>query len=220
MICQGKIPRGPLSRRGKQCKTPAMEGFLYCREHVTQGLYRNTVKMPGIYDRVLTRTLAESIAALQAEPPAKQMQIFDELALMRDVAAEAVKLYSVAREAAAQQPDNMKLTEQVLSTGAVMREHLNEVVRLAEVAGRIEQQAKDKISIPQLYFFVDQLVHAIYVALDGDVVLAKQIERTIKETVLLPSVTAGNSDKGTLLTPDMDVQSMDAMVPKIEGSTE
>ncbi len=174
--------------------------------------------MPSIYARELTKTLAESIAALQAEPPAKQLQIFDELALMRDVAAQAIMQYGVAREAAASQPENMKLQGMVLETGAVMRDHLNDVVKLAETAGRIEQQAKDKISIPQLHYFVDQLIGAIYTALDGDVYTAKQIEKAIKNQVLLPSI-GSSSEKGTLLTPDMDVTAMDEMVPKVTDVT-
>lgn len=211
--CQGKAARGVGHIIGKRCRNPVSPGFNFCEAHVYQGLYRNTVKMPSVYNRALTKTLAESINTLQAAPPAKQLQIFDELALMRDVATEAVKLYSIAREASAAAPDNMKLTEQVLAMGAVMREHLNEVVKLCEAAARMEQQAKEKISVPQLHFFVDQLVHAIYLACEGDVIMAKHIEQSIRTNVLLPSMSAG--DQGTLLTPDLDVQAMDATVPKI-----
>jgi hypothetical protein len=168
--------------------------------------------MPRFYGKYLTRTLSEALEESTSISPAEQLQLYDELALIRDAAGQAVQMYALAREALEQNKDAAKtsaLQQIVMQASLLMRDHLSEVVKVCESAARIEQQAKDKISIHQLHFFINQIVRCAYDAFDGSIEHAQTFENYVRNHIRLPA----SGENGTALTPDMDVQAMDDTVP-------
>lgn len=175
--------------------------------------------MPRFYKKVLHKRLEQTLEDLLNDTsPSEQLQLYEELALMRTVADEAVGQYSAAVQARDENLDPTKaaaLQELVMTTGMIMRDHLNEVVRICEAAARIEQNAKDKISIHQLHFFVQQVVKCAYDAFDGQVTLAQLFDEKLRTNVRLPAP----GQDGTDLLPSMDVQAMDLTIPRAPQPT-
>jgi hypothetical protein len=192
-----------------------------CRKHAKNimqrqaGLKRNQYSdpMPRVYAKYLSKELTRTLEEQLAVSPQEQLQLYEELALMREAAGQAVKLYSVAHEAARTQPENTKRQELVVTASQIMAEALKNVQGICEAAARCEAQAKDKLSIHQLYFFINQIVHCIHEAAGGDVEFAERVVQAIKTGVKLPSF----GPEGTAVTPDMDVTAMDNTVPRLEG---
>jgi hypothetical protein len=169
--------------------------------------------MSNPYRKNISAALAATIEQMTAINPEEQLQLYDELALMRHAAGNAVGMYNKAVEAHEAETDPTKkkiLAELVLQCGLVMRDHLNEVIRTAETAARINAAAKDKISLHQLHYFIEQVTRCAYVAFEGDEQRALTYERHLKEYIKLPRLGV----EGTDLTPDMDVTAMDATIPK------
>ena len=207
---------------GTPCSTWACVGERFCRNHnkgrskrkhggtrrLHNGKYRGK-PMPRFYSKFLTRTLSDAVEEALAVSPKEQLQLFEELALIRDYAGQGVQLYSQAREAAAAHPDNAKLQDLVVAAGGLMLDQLRSVINTCESAARIDAAAKDKVSVHTMHFFVDQIVRIAFESF-GDDERAHEFERQIRTNIKLPS--AGN--EGTSLTPDMDVIAMDASVPK------
>lgn len=157
--------------------------------------------MTRFYSKYMTRTVREAVEDALAVSPQEQLQLFEELALMRTLAGESIKLYSAAKETG-KQP--------VIDTAAmIMQQQLNEVVRTCEAAARIDASAKDKVSVHTIHHFVDQIVRIAFDSF-GDDPKAKEFEHLIRTQLKLPR--SGND--GTSLTPDMDVTEMDSSVPK------
>lgn len=207
-----------LWKNGERCGHWAMRGSRWCTKHggrreaarkKSPRLYR-IAKMPRAYSKYLTRTLSEALEEQTGVNPQEQLQLYDELALIRDSAGQAVKLYGAARQASEEDPTSLKKQEFVFQAGAIMREQLKEVISACEAAARLENSAKDKISIHQLHFFIQQIVRAAYNVLGDDVETVRKIEHSIKTTIRLPS----SGIEGTVVTPDMDVNAMDESVPR------
>lgn len=161
------------------------------------------------YSKYFSKTLKDAIQEQLDTPPLERLQLFEELALMRDLAGQSIALYSIAREAAASQPGNERLIACVLGAGETMRLHLAEVVNVCEKAARLDEAAKDKISIHTLTFVVNQIVKCAYDVF-GDDPRIMILDTMLKNKVRLPSTGTAGTD----LTPDLDVQAMDATVPR------
>ena len=221
--CKGKSRR----RFGEQCPKFAMRGSNYCRHHGGAFIRKQQTEpatlgdglqstMPRFYSKHLGKTLAAAIAEQEACGPDEQLQLYEELQLMRDVAGQAVQMYSVAREAIAQcDPSDTKkfnaLQVVAINAGTLMQEQLARVVSIVETAARMRALAKDNYSPQQLHFVVNQLVRITAEVFDNDVDKARLLDDAIKKHLKLPSL----GTDGTNLTPDMDVQAMDATIPAI-----
>src|SRR5262249_51777928 len=114
--------------------------------------------MPPIYRHYLRKTLSHAVSELCAMPPNESLQVFEELALMRDAAGQAVALYGVARDIANAKPDDIQARRNAVEAAAIMREALMQVVKVVDRAASINSQAKDKVSVYMLQHFVDQIV--------------------------------------------------------------
>lgn len=158
--------------------------------------------MPRFYSKYLTRTVQEAVEEALAVSPREQLQLFEELALMRDLAGQAVALYSAARETGK--------AEVMMQAGMLMQQHLKEVIATCESAARIDAAAKDKVSVHTLHHFVDQLVRVAFETF-GDTDKAREFEFAIRTQIKLPS----SGVNGTDITPDQDVTEMDRSVPQV-----
>ena len=189
-----------------------LAGSDYCGWHGGRNNGRSVVRthrLPRFYSRRLTRTLSEAVEAALAEAPDQQLQLLEELALFRTVAADSVGVYSAAVEALEQADDERakKLRPFVDQTAAIMRDNLLTVVSVCESAAKVHAIGKDKISVHNIRHVIDQVVRCAYDAFDGDD-RVREFETMIREHVLI------DDQRGTSRTPDQDVAEMDGSVPR------
>lgn len=180
--------------------------------------------LPRIYARHLTKSLSQALEEQLGCDPQEQLQLYEELALIRDSAGQAVQMYSIAREALSQEPHNEKRQSILAESAAIMRMQLQQVVETCEKAAKIEAMSRDNaISIHQMYFFINQIVRKIHDVL-GDspesLDLVARIEENIRTGVKVPG---GQFERlGVNTTPEVtiDVEQMDASIPppEAEGS--
>lgn len=193
--CHGKI-----RRKHKRCGKWALKGRNYCQFcGGRSGRYSRVIKLPRFYAKELTGTLQEYVEASLGAAPHEQLNLFEELAIMRAAAAETVALFAAAQQS--------KDSDTRAAAAMLMQEALKHVVATCESAARIEAGSKDKISIHNIAHVVQQIVRIAY-AVFGDEAEVKSFERQIRENVKI----AGDKS-GTDLTPDVDVGEMDETVP-------
>jgi len=198
--CQAK------RKGGKKCGKWALKGSRFCQLHGGRRRTGNVVHighLPVFYSSVLNATLTEAVQAATDGEPHEQLQVFEELALMRLAARDAVALWS-----AAQQSDN---TETRLGAAEVMKGALVEVIKMAETAARINAAGSDKVSVHNIAHVVRQIVRIAYECMEED--QARVFERMVKQQIKLST-----GAPGTVVTPDMDVRSMDDSIPAGDGN--
>lgn len=186
--------------------------------------------MPRFYSRFLGPSLKSAFEELTGVTPAEQVEVLEELALLRDWAGQSVGQYAKLRDAQGLVQEKREtadpadipaldraagqLAEQLGITGAVMNDCLQQVVKVAESAARIQAAAKDKVPLSTLQLFINQIVMCAYKAFDGNESKERlqEFERMIREDLRLPTT----GEQGTTLTPDQDVAEMDDCVPADE----
>jgi hypothetical protein len=168
---------------------------------------------PSFYANFLKPALRESLNYLAAASPQEQLNLYEELQLVRSVAGHAVQMYAEAVELLAAAPLDIRVRAMVFETGEAMKSHLRDVVDIAEKIARIENGAKDKVSIAQLHFFLDSILRCSHQVYADDEEKALQFAELIRTQIKLPQVGI----TGTTLTPDLDVLAMDASVPEADN---
>ncbi len=176
-----------------------------------------------IYGQHLTQSLSQVIKKQLAAPTALQLELCEELALLRDAAGQTVRLYAVTRELSEREPDNANARSAMLQASSLMREYLAEVVKTCETAWRMENNQKDTITARQLTHFLHLVTGVIYNSCNGDEALGHSIVRQINESVSVPlgikCIDAENV--GTFVQPsagdllERDVNFMDESVPRV-----
>jgi len=212
-------------RKGERCKCARRNGYELCSWHIRwvarinrpkfeqykQRLAKVKASMPKFYGKYVTKTLAEMLDKCLEINPKDQLQLFEELALIRDVAGQSVALYSAAKQLADDNPLDSKKRDLLLQAGEVMKMQIAEVVKTCEAASRVANAAQDRVSIHQLHFFVDQVSRCAYESF-GDDPRAELFRQKMLTQVRLP---VDGSSTGTHVTPDMDVMGMDDTIPKV-----
>lgn len=237
----GRPPEGhprqctKVRRNGKRCGKWANRGSDRCESHPRsksrdQRIGVRTEHLPRFYRDRLTRTLTEVVDSMLGEPAHEQVGLYEELALLRDVAGQVVQLYGTARDArdeheaalvdvspddeqgvAAWQERADALEGALAESAQMMVSQLNQVRDLATAIVRNEAVSKDKLSVHTLHGAMRQVVRIMYeVCGEENQHLAVQLEERVKAEVVLP--VAGGTE-GTDVTPDQDVLSMDDTVP-------
>lgn len=165
------------------------------------------------YRYMMSASLRKKMAEMQGQQsPLEQLGLFDELALMRQLAQGAVATWDAAT---CDENEDKKVPEQLkAAAGILMREALNDVAKMAEHVAKIEGMAADKLSIAQLGIVVDQIVHLAHEVFGQDdetLERCKIFSALVNERIKIPTLEV----KGTSITPDQDVMAMDATVPCI-----
>lgn len=198
-----------IRKNGKRCRKWHLRDSDFCQFHFGRTNKRAPIKnntgkllgMPHFYRRVLRSTLQETFDELVLKAPAEQVQLFEELALMRLTVLDCVKLYDIA--------SSTNKPEIILDAGMTMRLALKEVADLCSKAASIEAAGKDKLSVHHITFVVNQIVRLAFETFSEHTELAEEFERRVRTDIKLPSVQGG-----TLLTPDQDVEGMDDSIPR------
>ena len=184
---------------GTTCRKYALKGASRCEFHGGRMQQRagraDLYMMPRFYAKRLMPTLLEAVNASLEAPTEEVINIYEELAVYRAHAGQAVEMWSKASE---------KGLETALLAGAVMREVLQEVCALVDKAARIDQH-QGVITVHQLHGFVQQLVRIAYEELaESD---ARKLEAALHNRVRVPT-----GQPGTDITPDQDVLEMDSTI--------
>lgn len=205
--CQGKSRNS-----GERCKKWAIKGRKWCEYHGGRTLrgprtctnqFRSN-RATVIYDQWLGKTLREKVTEFVSQPHDDAVSLYNELALTRSVASDAIALYSAALDG-----EDVDITTKA-QAGMVMNAALDSVKDLVLACSKIEKDAEDKVSMKVVYLFMIQITQAIHKATGGDEKLALKIDAQIKQDVRLPK--AGEEfaeDISTVSTPADYVLAMD-----------
>lgn len=147
---------------------------------------------------------------LEDVPREEQVQLYEELALMRTHVQQAVKLASPVFEG-----KKVKESTRVLALSC-MRDALDGVRNMCLAVSKIEAAAEDKVSLTTVNLFVAQIVRAVYrVCGEEHEGLARRIEAEIESGVRVPKVRDVSANvvvDGTAITPDSAAAMMDESV--------
>jgi len=171
------------------------------------------------YSKFLGKTLREKFDDFMGESHHEMVQLYEELALCRTSAAEAVAMFSAATEG-----KDISLETKALAARC-MQDALERVKELCLAISKIEKDTEDKVSLSVIDLIVLQIIRAIQrevgTSEDGKA-LGERIERRIREEVRLPkSDKSAHNEDGTEITPDQQVTAMDALsAPQEETSND
>jgi hypothetical protein len=170
--------------------------------------------LPKFYSRVMTQTLRERIDESTARTHDEQIELYEELALMRESASEAVRVWSLAvtrlEEARAEGRDTKLLIGVVQDASQLMAQHLEHVKEYALAIARVRSMTKDKLTLHTLYGVVHQVTRLMYeVCGDENEALARELEQRLRTDIVIPT----DGREGTTLTPDQTAMDMDDTIP-------
>ncbi len=190
----------------ERCRKWALTGREYCQFHGGRRSLAQSKGLPKHYTKHLGKTLKQKIEDLTEQSHHEQVQLYEELALMRIVAEQAVRL----AEPVLMGDTKVDARTTMLAMSA-LGEALTGVKELVLAAAKIEKDAEDKVSVRVLDLFVLQILRAIYRACD-DKEVAARIEQELQDTVALPAHNQNAAipeTDGTTLTPSDIVKEMD-----------
>ena len=174
--------------RGR-CKRWALRGSDFCQFHggrrALQVLNRTGKrKLPSFYGKVLGPKLRDRVEELLSKPHNEQVQLYEELAISRATAAEALLLSSPLWD----EEQAGRLTSE---TKALMIQTLGQamdnVKNLVIAASRLEKEAEDKVSTKVLNLIVMQICVAVNEVCGTEhMSIAQAINDAIDEKVRLP----------------------------------
>lgn len=200
-------PRRCQARTKKPCRMYACRDSRFCPRHGgKKNSYRDGVRVAHLakfYSRHLTGTLKDYVESVLGESPESQLNLFEELAIFRHTTCEAIKLYDLAQ--ASDKPETR------MAAAVMVREQLAEVGELAERAARVEAAMRDKVSVHNLQYLVNQLTRIMHDVCEKhdrrDI--AEEFERLVSDRVKVAGTV-----QGTTLTPSQDVREMDDLIPR------
>ena len=206
----------PKKSDGQPCRKWKARGYKYCWWHrrydsrprsvADRRLTKITSRADAtsmFYGSVLGPKLKAVVEELTSRPAHEQLNVYEELQLIRSTGVQAVALYSAALET-----DN---AQSVMTAALLMRDSLAFIIEQTAKVAAIEDRAKDKISVHTVSMIVQQMTRIMHrVCGEEHRDIAERFTELVSEEVRLPSV---GDTTGTSLTPDMDVTEMDATVP-------
>jgi hypothetical protein len=199
---------------GRQCKYDAEPDTdpPRCLDHLYSGEKKGHRghHLSRFYTKALRPTLAARVEeAVAAMPPVSQLDVSEELTLIRTAASDVVEQYAIACEMPA---DSEKGQAARVMIGELMTSRLRGVIESCDQAAKISE-----VKLRVQGAFVDVMGAVITSVLKaawqvfGDDVKVAEFERVLREHLELRSVPGQD---GTELTPDQDVLGMDDTVPK------
>ncbi len=176
-------------RTRQRCRRWALVTSDYCQFHGGRraaALYCKTGKnrLPRFYSKFLGPKLKERVEELLNAPHDEQVSLYEELAIARSNACQALKLAQPLFD------DDLKV-ELAEETKSLMIQTLGqamgEVKELVLAASKLEKEASDKVSLKVVNLIVMQIVLAINdVCGTEHLGLAEAISKAIDERVRLP----------------------------------
>lgn len=206
-LCQANLK----SKKDGYCWKWAVKGSKYCKFHGGHARIKGASKsrisrLPPTYGKYLNSTLHKALEQQLGVKPSEQLQLLEELALMRDFAGQSVALYGAARESTEQ--NETKRMNNIMATGGFMAEILKQVSTMAESAARVNKSG-EQYSIHDLQYVVYQLIHIMYrVCGNANEHLAIEFEKRVKDELVMP-----RQPEAVAHEPHHDVIEMDNTIP-------
>lgn len=188
---------------GMQCNQWALKTKDHCRFH--GGRHgRRIGLLPTKYSKGLSTALRKKVEEFATAPHEEQVNLYEELALIRASAESAVAIAALAIENGNDKAKAMGVE--------LMHSALAGVKDFVLATAKIDALNQERVTVAQLNLFVLQIIRCIHFACGGDVHLATRIEEYINDNVALPSVEEPNIEMGgTSVTPAMLASQMDDM---------
>lgn len=172
----------------------------------------NNRAMSRFYGHLLGPKLRDVFDGKMRAPIEEQQQVVEELAMMRVIAGDAVKMYNQIVENETLTPE--KKESLLLGAGAVCRNALEEVAKVAKISADIQQKNTGEITILSLRATIHQLLDMMRKVCGHEFhFIAEAFERMVDEQLQLPKRL------GTNRTPEIDVDAqvtlMDDAIPQV-----
>lgn len=199
-----------IRKDGSRCKNWGLVDAKNCKYHNGVQQQRRSQKcnlrnIPVFYRKHISESLGKAISEQIGLDPDEQVQLYEELALIRHVASNFVKLYGAAVETGDQNT--------ICMAGAGMVEALNNVEAICSAAAKIQQKQRDRFSIHDLKYVVNKLTRMLYdVCGDEHQDIAERFKLMVDEKLALPT----GYQQGTDLQPDETVLEIDSSVPFVD----
>jgi len=166
--------------------------------------------MAGQYDKFLRPSLRQVVEEQTSLHAAQQLELYEELALMRDAVGPALQLYQAAREASMSQPESMDLRQAWIEAGIILGRHVDQISRLAKVAGEQERARSEKLDAAVIFDLVNDFARAARQIFGRDP-RVRELQQHLARSVQL-SGTPG-TDRAPYDTVEQMILLMDASVP-------
>ena len=181
-----------IRRCGLRCSKWAARGATTCRFHGGRPKEQDkrwTQHVARFYKRHMTAALNAVVEEALAEKPDEQLAVFEEIALVRAASARSVAMYGAALEQ--QNP------EAIMMAGSIMAEQLSQVVELCKIATQINAVQKDKYSVHDLNYVVEQIIRISYDVFKDDEDKANEFAIKVRNELQLTAM------RPTPMTPEM-----------------
>lgn len=163
--------------------------------------------MGRFYSKHLGPTLKKQLEEFLEGTHDEQVQLYEELAMSRTMAVQAVKLAGAALENGRVDGDGKGLAIDVVQRS------LSLVKDFVLAAAKLENDSKNTVTLRALDLFITQILRSIHVVLKDDEEKAMMIEAHVRENVRLPSARDPNvSLDGVVSSPADVVRDMDQMM--------
>lgn len=190
--------------RAKRSLNPTRCSF-HQRMGGTSSLARPWEGLPVMYSRYVGPTLREALAAELSRPRSEQVELYEELAMLRTLTADVVRTWSTLAE--------LGKHAEAMAMADLMKDNFDHIKSIANTISTIEARANDEVNVHTLNGIVAQMVSMLYsVCGVENEDLARVFASRIKNELVIPTLEA----KGTTITPDETVQSMDDTIPQDE----
>jgi hypothetical protein len=214
---------------GERCRYWAMRDCKFCKKHNNLSKYHKTKSIAGntsagatvrtaedmaklkFYSKRLGPKLTAALEEMVSQPLQDQLSLFEELAIVREVAGQALELYSVAQEKIPATAPNR--AEVLASAGMLLQSALENVRTMCKTAAEVNAAGKDKYSIHSLQDVAAQIVRMVTTCFGDRPEQLAEFDAMLTQQLRLPKAQAD----GTTLTPDMDALDMDATIPAWVG---
>ena len=141
-------------------------------------------KLPPFYSKYLGPKLSQRLAELLARPHDEQVALYEELAVARATACEALKLAQPLFDEEQSKKLNSETKSLMMQT---LGQAMDGVKEMVLACSRVEKDADDKVSIKVINLVVNQIILAINdVCGTENVALAEAIAAAIDNRVRLP----------------------------------
>jgi len=173
-----------------RCRRWALISSNYCQFHGGRQAakfyrpYNRKTKLPDYYSKYLGPKLSQVVNELLDAPHDDQVSLYNELAIARASAMQALALAQPLFEESSDVKLNPELKALIIAT---LGESMKNVKELVLAASKLEKESSDKVSIKVINLVVHQIITAINdVCGTENMVIAEAIAKAIDERVRLP----------------------------------
>ncbi len=173
----------------RRCMTWALKGSDFCRFHggrmsLAYKFKKGIYPVGGFYSKYLGPKLTELVRANLNEPHDEQVALYQELAILRSAACEAIKLAQPLFDDDMRKLLNVETQAMIFST---LQNAMSSVKDMVLAAARIEKDSKDKVSLKVINLIVAQIIEAVNQECGTEnEALGEAIAKRINDKVRLP----------------------------------